>query len=194
MSEPLNGVTFFALDSNIVDAQLQSNGTDKDQRVLTKIAPAETIQRLGGIAIPGTQKFTIYFTAGKADAAHQIPIIRDEELILLDAEAQWFATTGSKAQAIVDIDNIRVNAGKLTPTTVTAASPDTAFVTELLYNRRYSLLWEQGTRWIDARRYGRLGRIQLYVTNGSVPTVMPVPNSECSARGLNSPCTPPLTP
>ena len=112
---------------------------------------------LGGIPqIPGTQKFTIYLTGGQADPGHPIPIIRNEELILLDAEAQWFRSAPNKLRAIADINLIRQGAGGLAVAAVTIASPDSDFVKELIYNRRYSLLWEQGTRWLDARRFNRL--------------------------------------
>jgi starch-binding outer membrane protein, SusD/RagB family len=190
LSDPLNGLTYYAHPSDSVDAQKQIGGTLPDQRVIAKITAAVDTQVLGGISeIPGKQKFTIYFTAGNPDLGHAIPIIRDEELILLRAEAEWF--TGSKTQALVDIDSVRVNSGKLAPTTLTIASLDTAFVTELLYNRRYSLLWEQGTRWIDARRFNRLGTIpKAPPTGGNVAPVMPVPSTECSARGLPAPCVP----
>lgn len=192
LSEPLNAVTFFAHPSDTADAQLQPGGA-KDQRVLAKIAPALVRQVLGGIPeIPGELKFTVYFTGGSADPERPIPIIRDEELVLLRAEAQWF--TGQKLQALADIDLVRQNAGALAPTTLTVLSPDVAFVTELLYNRRYSLLWEQGTRWIDARRFNRLGDIpEEPPTGGNVAKVMPVPDPECNARGLAGNCHP-LTP
>ena len=184
LSEPLNGPTYFALASDTTDAQTQAGGA-KDQRVLDKIAPKEgDPQTLGGISIPGTLKFTVYFSNGAADAGHPIPIIKDEELLLLRAEASWF--TGAKAQAIADIDSVRVNSGKLLPTTVTIASSDAAFITALLYERRYSLLWEQGTRWIDARRFNLLATIPVDVTGGSVPEIMPVPSTECDARNLPS--------
>jgi starch-binding outer membrane protein, SusD/RagB family len=183
LSEPLDGPTYFALASNIADADTQTNGS-KDQRVLDKIDTAKVVQVLGGISIPGQLKFTIYFTGGAADAGHPIPIIKDEELLLLRAEAEWF--TGAKAQAIVDLDNVRQNSGLLPPTTVTVASSDAAFITALLYERRYSLLWEQGTRWIDARRFGLLATIPAAVTGGNVPEVMPVPAPECDARNLAS--------
>jgi hypothetical protein len=187
LSEPLNGNTYFALDSNVFNAAKQAGG-QPDQRVLDKIDSATNVQTLGGIPIAGILKFGVYFTAGKADPNHPIPIIRNEELILLRSEAEWFA--GSKAAAITDLNQVRQNAGRLAPTTITAVSPDSAFVTQLLYDRRYSLLWEQGTRWIDARRFGRLSGIPPQVASGNVPTVMPVPDAECSARGRASNCTP----
>jgi hypothetical protein len=191
LSEPLNGVTYYAHPSDSVDAQLQPGG-QPDQRVINKIVAAQDTQVLGGISIIGEQKFTMYFTGGAADAARPIPIIRDEELVLLRAEAEWF--TGAKAPALTDINLVRQNAGGLAPTVLTIASPDSAFVKELMYNRRYSLLWEQGTRWIDARRFHRMGDIPKQPpVGGNVAPVMPIPDPECNARGLPNSCTP-LTP
>jgi len=203
LSDPLNALTFFALQDNQTDADTQTNGL-KDQRVLDKIAAAQDTQiaLLGSIPIPGELKFVLYFSNGQADAGHPIPIIKNEELILLDAEAQWFAGgAGGKLQAIADLNNVRQNSGKLPATTVTAASLDSAFVKALMYERRFSLLWEQGTRWIDARRFNRLGDIPLDVPGGLVPPVMPVPKGECDARRLTASevipgvvtCRPPLT-
>jgi hypothetical protein len=197
MSEPLNGVTFFAHPSDTADAQTQTGGKP-DRRVLRKLAPAVTPQQLGGIPqITGTKKFTVFFTkpnpdsVGVDDPQHPIPIIRNEELVLLDAEAQWFRTAPNKLQAVADLNLVRQGSGALAISTVTAASPDSAFVKELLYNRRYSLLWEQGTRWIDARRFNRLGDIVNELPSfPNVPRVMPLPKGECDQRGLPDNCQP----
>jgi len=183
LSEPLNAPQYFALPNNIADADTQTNGL-KDQRVLSKIDSAAVVQIIGGISIPGVLKFTRYFTNGAADANHPIPIIKDEELLLLRAEAEWF--TGARAQALLDLNNVRQNSGLLPPSTLTIASTDAEFITGLLYERRYSLLWEQGTRWIDARRFGLLATIPAAVAGGIVPEVMPVPAAECDARNLPS--------
>ncbi len=193
LSDPLNALTFFALQDNRADADTQpASGGAKDQRVLDKIAAAQDTQiaLLGSIPIPGQLKFVLYFSNGQADAGHPIPIIKNEELI-----------------AIVDLNNVRQNSGRLTATTVTAASPDSTFVKALMYERRFSLLWEQGTRWIDARRFNRLGDIPPDIPPsfpagpGRVPPIMPVPKGECDARGLTASevipgvvtCQPPLT-
>ena len=193
LSEPLGGVTFFAHPSDSLDAQLQPGG-QSDRRVLAKIAAKQGApQVLGGIPqIPGTQKFTIYLTGGQADPGHAIPIIRNEELILLDAEAQWFRSAPNKLQAVSDINLIRQGAGGLGVAAVTIASPDSDFVKELIYNRRYSLLWEQGTRWLDARRFNRLGDIVNELPSlPFAPKVMPLPKAECDRRGLKDNCQPP---
>jgi hypothetical protein len=182
LSDPLSGLTFFALQDDTAQADTQSTG-QKDQRVLDKIAPAGIVQNLSAIPIPGELKFTIFLTGGEADPGHSIPIIRDEELILLRAEAEWF--TGAKVAALSDLNLVRQNSGNLAASTVLAVSPDSAFVKALLYERRFSLLWEQGTRWIDARRFGRLSDIPIDVPGGHVPSVMPIAKSECDALGLS---------
>lgn len=183
LSDPLTGTTFFSLPENVTDAQTQPGGA-RDQRVLDKLDSLTTAYTLSGFPLQGIYKFTVYFTGGSDDPTHPIPIIRDEELVLLDAEAN--IGLGNFATAITDLDLVRTNAGLLAPTTLTPASPASAFIDELLYNRRYSLLWEQGTRWTDARRYGRLASIPAEVPGGQVPTRMPIPSVECSSRGFAS--------
>ena len=192
LSDPLNSSTYYALPDFLVDADTQVGGA-KDLRALSKIVPAQDTQVLGGIPINGQLKFTVYFTGGAVDLNHSIPIIRDEELALLDAEAQIGLNNLAAANTILNL--VRKASGNLPPDTLTAGSPKAAYITELLYNRRYSLMWEQGTRWVDARRYGLLGTIPTDIPNGNVPagavpTVMPIPDNECNARGLATGCTP----
>jgi hypothetical protein len=117
-----------------------------------------------------------------------IPLTKNEELILLRAEANL--GLGNVQLALDDIDLIRVNSGGLDPTTLTPASPTGDIVTELLYNRLMSLLWEQGTRWVDARKYDRLDQLPIDRAGDVVHPHMLVPAGECDARGLNVPCTP----
>ena len=191
LSEPLAGVRYFA-DSAILYSKVQRVGATPDRRLTSKtaLATADVPQSVGGVDITGTLKFTRYFSNGQPDPKHPIPVIRNEELILLRAEAEWFAAAPNKAQAIADLDFVRTNAGGLTPATLTTASSDAAFLDALLYEREFSLLWEQGTTWIDARRFGRLTSIPPGVTDGNVPSVMPIPSAECNARNLTGNCTP----
>ena len=192
LSEPLNGVRYFA-DSLILYQRVQFNGATPDRRLTSKTAAAtsDAPQSIAGVDITGTLKFVNYFTNGSSDASHPIPIIKNEELILLRAEAEWFATTPNKTQAVADLNYVRANSGGLLPVTgLTAASSDAAFITALLYEREFSLLWEQGTTWIDARRFKLLSTIPLGVTNGSVPALMPIPSAECNARNLGANCNP----
>ncbi len=192
LSEPLNGNTFFALPDFLVDADSQAD-SQPDLRALMKIVPSQDTQVTGGIPIPGNHKFTVYFTNGGVDVGHQIPIIRDEELALLDAEAQ--IGLGNKGPANTILNLVRKASGNLPADTLSAGSTTASYITELLYNRRYSLMWEQGTRWIDARRYGLLSTIPTDIPNtfnppGAVPAVMPIPDGECNARNLPAGCQP----
>lgn len=112
-----------------------------------------------------------------------VPIIRNEELVLLDAEIRW--NTGDKPGAITDLNVVRSVSGGLGAGAATAASTDPVFVDALLYERRFSLLSE-GHRWVDHRRYGRLADLPRDLTTGVnahfVARVMPVPQGECLVR------------
>ena len=98
-----------------------------------------------------------------------MPIIRDEELILLRAEAELGA--GNQGGALTDINFIRTSCGNLPAISSGTwnCMSDADRIGELLYERWYSLMWEQGTRWIDARRYNLLNTIEVGVPGGQVP-------------------------
>lgn len=188
VSENITITRYWVHPSLVTGAQLRANG-QPDQRMSGKITLAPTPRPLNDLL--GTHKPTMYNSVGNptvADLNSDIPWIKNEELILLRAEARW--NTNDKAGALADIDLVRVNSGGLAPTTLTAASSNDAFVTELLYNRLYSLMWEQGTRWIDARRYGRLAALPVDRPGDTKFNQMLVPAGECDARGLVVPCTP----
>jgi hypothetical protein len=51
-------------------------------------------------------------------------------------------------------------------------------------------MWEQGVRWVDARRYGRLAALPVDRPGDSKFQNMLVPAGECDARGLGVPCSP----
>jgi hypothetical protein len=116
-----------------------------------------------------------------------IPMVRNEELILLRAEAEWF--TGATAAATTDLASVRTNSGSINGHTsvVAFAAPTTAdqFTTELLLQRSLSLL-EEGQRWVDYRRFGRLAQLETLpqdVTAGfTVATTSVLPSQECDAR------------
>jgi hypothetical protein len=127
--------------------------------------------------------FTIY-----PNGSSPIPLIKNEELILLRAEANLAA--GNLEATVEDLNHIRVNSGGLQPYSgpVTPA----ALLDELLYNRRYSLLWEGGHRWIDLRRHGRLGTLPLDQTKHRRFAKLPFPSADCAAYSPSPPqgCTP----
>lgn len=80
-----------------------------------------------------------------------IPFIRNEELILIYAEAQaQLGNTGEATRAI----NIVRNTWGLAD--YDGATDTESLIEEILFQRRYSLWSEGGHRWIDLRRTGRL--------------------------------------
>jgi hypothetical protein len=152
------------------DAQTQPGGA-KDRRFLEKtdsISPAHTVQNITTHLMP-----TVYNSPTAA-----VPIIRNEELILLRAEAN--IQLNNLATALTDINTIRVKAGGLAP--LGAFADQAAAIDELLYNRRYSLFWEGGHRWIDVRRYNRLALLPQDLGTHRRFQRLPFPINECTPR------------
>ncbi len=188
VSENITSNRYWVHPSLVTGAQLRGNG-QPDLRMTSKITQAPAQRLLQDLV--GTHKPTLYNLAtdrNAADLGSDIPWIKNEELLLLRAEIRW--NTANKQGALDDINLVRVHSGGLNNTALTAAASDADFVTELLYNRLYSLMWEQGTRWIDARRYNRLAALPVDRPGDSKYTNMLVPGTECDARRLTVPCSP----
>lgn len=163
------GRAILAHPALVTDARQQADGS-ADARLQSKVAEitARTVQQ-----ITAGHVFTIY---GSNTAP--VPIIRNEELILLRAEARWF--TGDQAGALSDINLIRTTSGKSVARGAFINESD--FVNELLYQRRYSLMFEGGHRWIDLRRYGLLATLPKAVPTHTIASRFPFPEGECLAR------------
>jgi hypothetical protein len=191
ISEPLTSNRFWVHPSIVNGAQSQPNG-QPDRRLTSKVMAAGRSLNLNDLI--GTHKPVMYNSAtapATANLGAPIPWITNEELLLLRAEIRW--NTNDRAGAISDLNLVRQHAGGLGPTTLTAGSSANDFVTELLYNRTYSLMWTQGVRWIDARRYNRTASLPLDRPGDIIYPNMIIPAAECDARRLPVPCTP-LTP
>ena len=155
------------------DAQLQTSG-QRDARLAAKVRTLSPVRTAPGanLGIPTDVGFSLY-----PDQTTPLPIIRNEELILLRAEAN--IGLGSFASATTDLNYLRSAVGGL-PELATLTGADAA-VTALLYERRYSLLFE-GHRWFDVRRYRRITSLPLDLPTHFRVTVMPVPQAECVFR------------
>jgi hypothetical protein len=158
-------------------AQLQSDGVSLDRRFLTKLVtrpqrsagtPQVLTSDLGWIRYPSPNS--------------PIPLIKNEELILLRAEAN--IGLAQFVPAVADIDLVRINSGGLSA----YAGPvdQAALTTELLYNKRYSLLYEGGHSWIDYRRYGQTAALTGFDRVGPPPDAifptLPIPTAETQPR------------
>jgi hypothetical protein len=164
------GRAILAHPSIETDAEMKPNGT-LDNRVLAKVAHLPDVHTVQGISTDLV--FTIY-TSNTAP----IPIIKNEELILLRAEARYF--TNDAVGALSDINFIRTNSGGLAPRGPFTSQAD--FVAELVKQRRYSLLFEGGHRWIDARRFGLLSTLPKALPSHNIMSRFPFPEAECLAR------------
>lgn len=168
--------SYVAKDSYETDAQSKLNG-NPDDRFQEKFRKLPSVQKRLGLQTDIT--FTIYNTPEKS-----IPIIRNEELILLRAEANL--NLDNISQAAADINFVRRESGGLEDREDLNAGN---ILDELLYNKRYSLYMEGGHRWLDLRRYGLLDRISLGNPEAVIFEKFPIPLNECLGRELSVPCS-----
>lgn len=101
-----------------------------------------------------------------------LPIIRNEELILIYAEANIQSNNLDEAEKALNV--IRKGHGLAD---YSGAVTKTALIDEMLTQRRYSLFYE-GHRWIDLRRYNRLNTLPLDRPDDNVWTQFPLPVTE----------------
>lgn len=159
------------------DAPLKGNG-ERDDRVLAKVEVLATAKN-DPRGVTSDVRFIHYPTLGSST-----PIIRNEELILLLAEARWF--TSDPGGALTALNEVRTRSGGLDA--AAAPADDDAFIDLLLGERRWSLLFEGGHRWLDTRRFDRFDELPLDRPSDVVPTAFPIPRNECIARELTVPC------
>lgn len=142
---------FFALNSSAAGARIAhpsfiadaEAGDTRLNRVVLRNDPI-TFDEL-----TGSYDFYMY-----TSRTASIPIIRNEELVLLYAEANIFNNTVEAVNAI----NVVRNAAGLVNYTGSVTESD--LIAEMLTQRRYSLYGE-GHRWIDARRYDILDQLPI---------------------------------
>lgn len=111
----------------------------------------------------------VYDVAVYKSNTDPVPIIRNEELILIYAEAK--IQTGALPDAITALNIIRQGHG-LGP--YVGPITQQALINEMLRQRRYSLFFE-GHRWVDLRRYNRLSELPLDRTGDDVWVAFPIP-------------------
>lgn len=143
---------------------LKTDAEANDQRFVTKLfvrPAATTFDNL-------TTDLGVTIAASSTD---RLPIIRNEELLLLRVEANLALNNLGQAQA--DLNVVRTAAG-LPAVNLTDAA---ALTNQLVRERRYSLFME-GHRWVDARRWGRLAELPVDRASDRVIGAMPTPTTE----------------
>jgi hypothetical protein len=189
----------FAHPSVLADAECFAGISDCQQtREQIDLRVAEKLRDVTPRAYQGLESglaFTMY-----QSVTAPLPIIRNEELLLLRAEAnigKGLADSDASAiQAASDDINLirRVSGGLQERTDLTAGN----ILDELLHQKRYSLLFEGGHRWIDMRRHNKLGElprdnpeIDGEVVQHFVHSAFPIPVEEVDARDGDTSCIAP---
>ncbi len=136
----------------------------------TRLSKVRTIESVTTDNLTSDLLVSIY-----ANSDDNLPIIRNEELILLYAEAQ----VGSNSSEVLAAINRVRNAAGLPD--YAGATDDDALIDEILTQKRYSLFGE-GYRWLDLRRYGKFDDIPLDRAGDLVQMQFPRPLAESNAN------------
>ncbi len=156
----------------LANAQLKANGQKDDRAVQkTRAVPSFT---LAGITV--TEQPNVYTTN-----TSPFPLITNEELILIRAEAR--RATGDNAGALADVNIVRTKAGGLPAATGLAGD---ALLTEILYNRLYSLMYQSGWAYWDAKQYQRLNQLPRAMPGHVVFDRINWPANECIQRKMTT--------
>jgi hypothetical protein len=187
----LSGTDYYYNTRLRTEAQLKTAGGLRDDRVALKSRSVATFSIFGVTTdMKAADFYNTSLTSQTAlTAASSLPIIRNEELILLRAEAEL--GLGSTSAAIADVNLVRVNSGGLPPISDpyvgnTTLNQPIALLDELLYEKRSSLWGEFGTVWLDMRHYGKILQIPRYDPTFKLFDVFPIPQSECEIRGYTT--------
>jgi starch-binding outer membrane protein, SusD/RagB family len=126
---------------------------------------------------------TITYVGALASTANQsraISLLRDEELVLLRAQAEFEA--GQFGPGTLDLNSVHTTYGLAPYATFSGAA---AARSAALYDKRYSLLGEGVQRLVDLRAYGRLNATSFApaVSGDPFNSALPIPKAESDARG-----------
>ena len=149
--------------ARIVQPDFVSDAEDGDER-LSKVAQRSEPLTFDFL----TGDYAVFRYTSNIDA---IPIIRNEELILLYAEANIYQ---NPSEAVEALNLIRNSAGL---DDYGGDSSEASLIDEMLMQRRYSLFAE-GHRWLDVRRYDRLDELPTDREGDDVFEQFPIPLTE----------------
>jgi len=156
--------------------RVETESDPGDQRVARDVVPTSPLSNAG--VGPSSITFDLYLTP-----TTPTPLMLNKELVLLRAEVEW--GEGHLPQALALANYIRTNDGGLPAKVLTTASD---ILDQILYEKRFSLLWQSPDRWYDSRMFGKLNGsnppVGLGLENGLPPLEnVPLPQGERDARG-----------
>ena len=173
-----------ATPNNVSDTRLGLNTLVQSSILSTDTRVSKIVTRttLSGQGLLNPTAITCAFcTANTANQERPLGILRDEEIVLLRAQA--YIEAGDLGSALADINSVHTAYGN--PAWPAFASKDAA-ITALLYDKRYSLLMEGPQSWVDNREYGRLNTTFFRKETNTDPynAAFPLSRAELNARGL----------
>ncbi|HVF38865.1 MAG TPA: RagB/SusD family nutrient uptake outer membrane protein [Gemmatimonadaceae bacterium] len=167
--------------NNRADARIGLNPMVRDsiQAGDTRASKIVTITPITGFGVSTNSAFSGSVTSNAANASAPIGILRDEELVLLRAQA--YIEAGNLGAAAADLNSVRTTYG-LAPIALTSLQQARSAV---LYEKRYSLLFEGPQRLVDLRGYGRLNAtfFRRELPTDPFNAAFPIPRAEQDARG-----------
>ncbi|HEU4879251.1 MAG TPA: RagB/SusD family nutrient uptake outer membrane protein [Gemmatimonadaceae bacterium] len=133
---------------------------------------------------PLTQQGLSYKSNFKVSQTQDIPYLKNEELVLLRAQAK--VGLGDLAGATADVNFVRSASGGLAPLPVFANA--TEAISKILIEKRYSLLMESAHRLVDLRAYGLLNNTYFKKerTGDIFLKALPIPQNEADQRHGNT--------
>lgn len=129
---------------------------------------------------PATSQGLTYKSNFRVAQTDPIPYLKNQELILLRAQAE--VGLGDLVGALADVNYVRANDGGLAPLLPFASS--TEAINAILREKRYSLLMESAHRLVDLRAYGRLNaaNFKLERAGDIFLKALPIPTTEADQR------------
>jgi hypothetical protein len=190
-------ITNLLFDSRIhftpsVHDSLQA-GDLRGSKIITQSTPASL--KVDGVTFTTPYDPAVTVTSNPANQSRPIPILKNEELFLVRAQAK--IGLNDYVGAAQDMNIVRSVSGGAALTPYTTFATQAAAINAVLYEKRYSLLTDGPQRLVDLRAYNRLNSTS-YPNPGANPLApyasdpynwaLPFPQTEIDARGGNTTC------
>lgn len=167
-------------------------GDARGSKIITQATPATLA--VDGVSFSTRYDPAVTVTSNAANMTRPIPILKNEELFLVRAQAK--IGLNDFPGAAQDMNIVRsVSGGPTLLPLYTTFANQTAAINAVLYEKRYSLLTDGPQRLVDLRAYNRLNAVSYPTGTQLAPYasdpynwVLPYPQAEIDARGGNITC------
>jgi hypothetical protein len=155
----------------------------------TRASKFITRSTISGFGVTTSENYVGSSTANTANLTRPLAILRDEEVVLLRAQAYF--ENNQFVQGLADLNSVRTNYG-LGALTLADVPTLAAARQAVLYEKHYSLFFEGPQRLVDLRAYGLLkaGTTPQEIPGDAYNNAMPIPKNESDARGGRDKLTP----